>query len=237
MFAGLMSRWQVSRTRCENSTAVATGMMYSSTRKMRSRSVTASRSSRRRFWRAPLRRSSSAHVEQLEDHEVVLDLVAHRRRDEAGAVAFARARAARRCSGDPGRARGSPSPSGSASGPRPMTPLLQTLDRDRAAQRGLRFDPALLAEVRLREPAGAELDRHARSRRRRTRRCGCARRTASAARSRPRPASSAGRAACASSAGRTRDVRVRHAAACGWPDVRELRRALREQCAGGVLPR
>ncbi len=36
-FAGLMSRWQVSRTRCAYSTAVASGIMYSSTRKIRSR--------------------------------------------------------------------------------------------------------------------------------------------------------------------------------------------------------
>src|ERR1051326_6154501 len=38
---------------------------------------------------------------------------------------------------------------------------LQRLDRDRAAQRGLGLDPALLAEIALGEPARAELDRHA----------------------------------------------------------------------------
>ena len=91
-----------------------------------------------------------AHVEQLEDHEVVLDLVADRRRDEPGAVAFARGEqlddvrvtldaledlllhleAHLVLAGDA---------------------ALQTLDRDRAAQRRLRLDPALLAEIRLRE--------------------------------------------------------------------------------------
>ena len=133
------------------------------------------------------------HVEQLEDHEVVLDLVADRRRDEPGAVAFARAEQL-----DDVRVTLDALEDLllhlEAHLVLAATRPLQALDRDRAAQRGLRLDPALLAEVRLREAAGAELDRLAglvddeRVDR------GCARRTASAARSRPRPASSAGRA-------------------------------------------
>src|SRR5690606_17218684 len=95
---------------------------------------------------------------QLEDHEVVLDLVAHARRDEARAVALA---------------------GGEQLDDVRVTldaledlllhleahlvltrhALLEALDRDRPAQRGLRFDPALLAEVRLREATGPELDR------------------------------------------------------------------------------
>ena len=99
-----------------------------------------------------------AHVEQLENHEVVLDPLAHHRRDEPRAIAFTGAEQlddvrvtldalqdlllhlephlvlARHAA-------------------------LQALDRDRPAQRGLALDPALLAEVGLREPARAELDR------------------------------------------------------------------------------
>ena len=125
---------------------------------MRSRSGTASRSSRRRFWRAPLRRSSSdmssssrimksfstlsridggmkpgavafARREQLDDVRVTLDALQDLLLHlEPHLVLAAHA-------------------------------ALQALDRDRPAQRRLRLDPALLAEVRLREAAAAELDR------------------------------------------------------------------------------
>ena len=115
-----------------------------------------------RFGRATLEALLEAHVEQLEDHELVLDLVADARREEV-----------RRPSSSPEHeqlddvrvplhaleelllhleahlvlAR--------------LTPFCRILIDDRAAEVGLRLDPALLAEVGLGEAARAELDRQA----------------------------------------------------------------------------
>ena len=96
------------------------------------------------------------HVELLEDHVLGLDVLADRRRDELGLVAFARGVEA-----DDVRV--------ALDALEELLlhleahviffadALLQDLDDDRAAEVGLRLEPALLAEVRLGEAAGAEL--------------------------------------------------------------------------------
>ncbi len=98
------------------------------------------------------------HVEQLEDHEVVLDLVAHLGRDEVLVVRLARGQKLH----DVGVTLDPLQDLLLHLEPHRVLrrhALLEDLDRDVAPVGGLGLDPALLAQVRLGEAAGAELDR------------------------------------------------------------------------------
>ncbi len=131
--------------------------MYSRTRKTRSRIGKSKQVLAVGATARALEPLLEGHVAQLEDHEVVLDAIADRGRDEVRVVRLARgverhdvrvplhALEQLLLHLEPERVLGG-------------DVALQHLDRDLPAERRLGLDPALFAEVGLREAAGAELD-------------------------------------------------------------------------------
>src|SRR5207253_8978700 len=97
------------------------------------------------------------HVEPLEDHKVVLDLVADRRRDELDIVALAR-RVERDDVGVSLHALEKLLLDLEAHAVFVDDALLKNLDDDVATEVGLRLEPALFAEIRLGESTAAHLD-------------------------------------------------------------------------------